>query len=111
MQADRFTTKSQQALATALSLAAERRNPEAAPEHLLAGLLADAEGFVPRVVRKLGAPLEALRADVDTALGALPTLASSDEPRTSREILGVLRAAEKEMTELRDEYISVEHVL
>jgi ATP-dependent Clp protease ATP-binding subunit ClpB len=111
MQADRFTTKSQEALATALSLAAERRNPEATPEHLLAALLDDAEGFVPRVLRKLGAPVEAVRVDVGAALDALPTLGAADEPRMSGPLAGVIRAAEKEMAALRDEYISVEHLL
>ena len=111
MQADRFTTKSQEALAAALSLAADRRNPEALPEHLLAALLADADGFVPRVVRKLGAPLEAVRSDVEAAVAGLPTLQAAEEPRTSREILAVLRTAEKEAGGLKDEYISVEHLL
>ena len=54
MQADRFTTKSQEALSAALALAAGRRNPEATPEHLLAALLEQDDGFVPRVLRKLG---------------------------------------------------------
>src|SRR3954447_14807031 len=110
MQADRFTTKSQEALSAALSLAAGRRHSEAAPEHLLAALLEQADGFVPRVLRKLGAALETVRVDVNAALDALPTLSTSDEPRTSRELLGVLRAAEAEAGALRDEYISVEHL-
>jgi ATP-dependent Clp protease ATP-binding subunit ClpB len=111
MQADRFTTKSQEALAAALSLAAERKHSQAVPEHLLAALLADADGFVPRVLRKLGAAPEAVAASVDQALAALPTLSSADEPSTSREILTVLRTAEKEAGGLNDEYISVEHLL
>src|SRR3954454_5525587 len=111
MQADRFTTKSQEALAAALSLAAGRRHPEATPEHLLAALLADEDGFVPRVLRKLGARPEAVRADVEDALAALPTLAAAEEPRTSRELLTVLRGAESETSALGDEYISVEHLL
>src|SRR4051794_29129907 len=111
MQADRFTTKSQEALAAALSLAAERRHSQATPEHLLAALLADAEGFVPGVLRKLGAPVEAIRADVDATLAAMPTLGSTDEPTMARELAVVLRAAEGEMRALQDEYISVEHLL
>src|SRR3954453_4789842 len=111
MQADRFTTKSQEALSAALSLAAGRRHSEAAPEHLLAALLDQADGFVPRVLRKLGTTPEAVRTDVDAALDRLPTLSTAEEPRTSRELLGVLRAAEQEAGALRDEYISVEHLL
>ncbi|MEA2292453.1 MAG: ATP-dependent Clp protease ATP-binding subunit ClpB, partial [Solirubrobacteraceae bacterium] len=111
MQADRFTTKSQEALAGATSLAAARRNPEALPEHILATLLDDGDGFVPRVLRKLGAAPEAVRADLDAALDALPTLGDADEPSISRELLNVLRTAEQESKGLRDEYISVEHLL
>src|SRR3954451_6077556 len=111
MQADRFTTKSQEALAAEISLAAGRKHSQAQPEHLLAALLDDADGFVPRVLRKLGAPVEAIRADVETALSALPTLASSDEPTMARELAVVVRAAEQEMSALKDEYISVEHLL
>ena len=111
MQADRFTTKSQEALASALSLAAGRKHSQASPEHLLGALLGDTDGFVPRVLRKLGAPVEAIRADVDAALDAQPTLASTDEPTMARELAIVLRAAETEMSALRDEYISVEHLL
>jgi ATP-dependent Clp protease ATP-binding subunit ClpB len=111
MQADRFTTKSQEALAGATSLAAARRNPETLPEHILATLLDDGDGFVPRVLRKLGAAPEAVRADVDAALDALPTLGDADEPSISRELLNVLRTAEQESKGLRDEYISVEHLL
>src|SRR5919202_6156215 len=98
MQADRFTTKSQEALSAALALAAGRPNPEATPEHLLAALLDDADGFGPRVLRKLGAQPDVVRVDVDAALGALPTLSTAEEPRTSREILNVLRGAESEMS-------------
>jgi ATP-dependent Clp protease ATP-binding subunit ClpB len=111
MQAERFTTKSQEALAAAISLAAGRKHSQAQPEHLLAALLDDADGFVPRVLRKLGAPVDAIRSDVGIALDALPTLSSTDEPTMARELAVVIRAAEQEMAALKDEYISVEHLL
>ena len=46
MQADRFTVKSQEAVAAAQALAGERRNPEMTPAHLLVALLEQAEGLV-----------------------------------------------------------------
>jgi ATP-dependent Clp protease ATP-binding subunit ClpB len=46
MQADRFTTKSQEAVAAAQQLAVARRNPEVAPAHLLVALLEQEDGFV-----------------------------------------------------------------
>ena len=52
MHADRFTNKSQEALAAAISLAAARKHSETTPAHLLAALLAQAGGIVIPVLRK-----------------------------------------------------------
>jgi ATP-dependent Clp protease ATP-binding subunit ClpB len=112
MQADRFTIKTQEALQAALALAPSRRHAQVSPEHLLAVLLEERDGgLVVPVLRKLGAPEEALRADVNAALDALPTLTAEAQPTTSAELMSVLRAAEREMRELKDEYVSVEHLL
>jgi ATP-dependent Clp protease ATP-binding subunit ClpB len=112
MNADRFTIKTQEALQAALALAPSRRHAQVSPEHLLAVLLEERDGgLVVPVLRKLGVPAEALRADVNAALDALPTLTVEAEPTTSAELRSVLRAAEREMRELKDEYVSVEHLL
>src|SRR6476646_585949 len=111
MNADRFTIKSQEALQAAISLAAARKHAQVAPEHLLSVLLDQGDSVVPGVLRKLGVASPALRAQVDAALDGLPTLGSPAEPATSPELLGVLRAAEVEMRDLKDEYLSTEHVL
>src|SRR3954452_25367790 len=111
MQPDRFTIKSQEALAAAISLAATRKHAQVLPEHLLSALLDQEGGLVTPVLRKLGASTDALRTDLDAALDAVPVLSAADEPTTSRELLGVLRAAEGELKNLKDEYISVEHLL
>jgi ATP-dependent Clp protease ATP-binding subunit ClpB len=111
MQADRFTIKSQEALRAAIDLAAGRRHAQVGPEHLLAVLLEQDGGLVVPVLRKLGVPVEPLRAEVNVALDALPTLGEAAEPSTSAELLAVLRAAEKEMRGLKDEYVSTEHLL
>jgi ATP-dependent Clp protease ATP-binding subunit ClpB len=111
MQADRFTIKTQEALKAALALAPSRRHAQVTPEHLLAVLLEEQEGLVVPVLRKLGAAPEALRADVNRALEALPTLSHEAEPTTSAELMSVLRAAEREMRDLKDDYVSTEHVL
>ena len=112
MQADRFTIKTQEALQAALALAPSRRHAQVSPEHLLAVLLEEQDGgLVAPVLRKLGASPDVLRADVNAALDALPTLTSEAEPTTSAELMSVLRAAEREMRQLKDEYVSVEHLL
>src|SRR5947199_4075315 len=115
MQPDRFTIKSQEALAAAQRLAEERRNPQTMPEHLLAVLLEQDAGVVVPVLRKLGVDPAAVRQSLPPALDALPTLSpGSGAPESaggSSELSQVLREAEKEMRDLKDEYLSTEHLL
>jgi ATP-dependent Clp protease ATP-binding subunit ClpB len=112
VNADRFTIKTQEAVQAAVRLAAERGNPQITPEHLLAVLLEQDGGIVAPVLRKVGAAPEAVRAAVNEALEKLPTVSGGDaEPGASTEFAQVLRAAEHEMRELGDEYVSTEHLL
>src|SRR4051794_13219821 len=112
MQLDRFTTKSQEALQAAVRLAADRRSTEVQPEHLLAVLLEQREGVIPPVLRRLGTSPDEIRRIVNAAIDALPTItAGAREPANARELLDVLRGAEREAGRMRDEYISTEHLL
>ncbi|MEA2274356.1 MAG: ATP-dependent Clp protease ATP-binding subunit ClpB, partial [Solirubrobacteraceae bacterium] len=111
MQLDRFTIKSQEALQAALALAPKRRHSQVTPTHLLAALLDQEGGLVGPVVGKIGVSADALRADVDAALNELPTLASEAEPTTAPELLATLRAAEREMRDLKDDFVSTDHLL
>ncbi len=113
MQADRFTVKSQEAVAAAQRLAAEHRNPEVAPAHLLLALLEQEDGLAPAVLRKLGADVGAITERARAAVGELPAISGETEPETrfSQAFVRVLQRAEKEMAALGDEYISVEHIL
>src|SRR4051794_34637792 len=112
MHYDRFTIKSQEALQAAIRVAADRRNTETAPAHLLLALLDQDEGIVGPVLRKVGADPAAIRSHVGGELERLPTItAGAREPATSRELLDVLRAAEREAGKLQDEYVSTEHLL
>ncbi|HEY2397637.1 MAG TPA: Clp protease N-terminal domain-containing protein [Solirubrobacteraceae bacterium] len=114
MQPDRFTIKSQEAIQAAQALADERGNPQTTPEHLRAVLLEQDGGIVVPVLRKLGVEPAAVRRSVGEALDALPTLggATQQEPTAAAsELVQVLRDAEKEMRDLKDEYVSTEHLL
>src|SRR5215218_6515133 len=108
MQLDRFTQKSREAIQSSVSLAAERKNAQVAPIHLLAALLRADDGLVRRILDRVGASVDA---GVEAALAALPTLASVAEPATDPDVMAVLRAAEHEAREMADEYITVEHLL
>ncbi len=115
MQPDRFTIKSREAIEAAQRLADERRNPQTTPEHVLAVLLEQDGGVVAPVLRKLGVDPAAVRQTLGAALDALPRLsagAGASEPAGgSTELTQILRAAEKEMRDLDDEYVSTEHLM
>jgi ATP-dependent Clp protease ATP-binding subunit ClpB len=115
MRFDHYTIKSQEALERAQRLASERSHQELQPEHLLAALLDDAEGTPASVLQKLGVPREPL---VQTAVLAMDRLPRVTGPAAGREsiYLGeslrrVLEAAERAAERLKDEFISVEHLL
>jgi ATP-dependent Clp protease ATP-binding subunit ClpB len=108
LQADRFTSSSRDAFAATLSLAAARRHSEATPHHLLAALLEQEDPTAARLLTRAGADLTELRPRIATALAQLPTLGSPSEPTTSRDLMAVLRAAEKEAGK---GYITVGHLL
>ncbi len=113
MQPDRFTIKSQEAVAAAQRLAAEGSNPEVAPPHLLLALLDQEEGVVVPVLQRLGVDAQDARARAHEAIGKLPKLSGNTVPdvRPSSEFVWVLQQAEKESTGLGDDYISTEHIL
>src|SRR5947209_9128982 len=113
MQQDKFTIKSQEAIQAAGQLAEARRNPQTTPEHLLAVLLEQDGGIVVPVLRKLGVDPAAVRTQLNTALDSLPTVSGSSETQAagSTELVQALRAAEAEMRDLGDEYVSTEHLM
>jgi ATP-dependent Clp protease ATP-binding subunit ClpB len=111
MQPDRFTLKSQEAVAAAQALAAERRNSEVAPAHLLVALLRQSDGLVVPILQKLGADVEAVTARAVQAVEELPKLSETAEVRPSPALARVLQEAEREMAKRGDEYISTDHFL
>ncbi len=112
MQADRFTQKSQEAVAAAQSLALSHRNPEITPAHLLVALLEQPEGLVVPILQRVGVDTATLAARANEALAQLPKLSGeAEEPRMASSMAATLRRAEQEMARLGDEYISTDHML
>ncbi len=113
MQADRFTIKSQEALAAAQRLAGARRNPEVSPHHLLLALLEQEGGIVAPVLRRAGADPERVRSLANAALDALPTVTgdSASAPALGSELIDLLQRADDEARRMGDEYVSTEHLL
>jgi ATP-dependent Clp protease ATP-binding subunit ClpB len=113
MQADRFTVKSQEALAAGQRLAGARRNPEVAPAHLLVTLLEQEGGIVVPVLRRAGADPDRVRRRANEALDALPKVTgdATAAPALGSGLIELLRRADEEARGMGDEYVSTEHLL
>jgi len=109
---DRFTLKSQEALQKAQSVASEYGNPQIEPEHLLFALVQDREGLVCSILKKLGIPPETIESRVRQEIGRLAKQTGGvGQIVLSPELGHVLERAFQESQKLKDEYISVEHLL
>ncbi|MEA2330167.1 MAG: ATP-dependent Clp protease ATP-binding subunit ClpB [Thermoleophilaceae bacterium] len=113
MQADRFTVKSQEALAAAQRLAGARHNPEVTPSHLLLALLEQEGGIVSPVLQRAGADPERVRRRANEAADQLPTVTgeTSATPALGTALIDLLKRADDEARGMGDEYVSTEHLL
>src|SRR5262245_7069986 len=107
----KWTTKTQQAVSAAIEAARGASNPELTPDHLLGALVRQDDTVVPAVVQKLGLAPLMLRNRADEAVGKLPHAYGGGEPRLSRETNDVFDRAEAARKDLKDDYLSVEHLL
>jgi len=115
MDLNKLTQKSQEALSAAQSLAVERGQQEVDGEHLLLALLKQPEGLVPRLFARMDVPLEAFRDELDRELGRRPQIggrgAEAGKIYVTNRLQQLLVTAEGEARRLKDEYVSVEHLL
>ena len=115
MDMNRMTVKLQEALQSASSNAMRRSHQGIDVEHLLVALLDQGEGITGPLFEQAGVALSAVRAAAEQALGKLPQVqgpgVSPGQLHTTTRLAQVLGKAEQEMQGLRDEYLSVEHVL
>ncbi|MGE5117773.1 MAG: ATP-dependent chaperone ClpB [Betaproteobacteria bacterium] len=111
MRPDKFTSRFQEAIADAQSLAVTRDNPYIEPVHVLSAMLAQDEG--PRaLLERAGVRLPALRTAVDTALKGLPQVQGSGQVvQPGRDLVALLQAAEKEASKRGDQFIASEMFL
>ncbi|MGH9122136.1 MAG: Clp protease N-terminal domain-containing protein, partial [Acidimicrobiales bacterium] len=108
---NRWTARTQEAFRNAVSLAEARSNPEVTPDHLAMALLGQQDTVTLPLLEKLGLAPLAVRNKVEDALSRLPSSYGGSEPRLSRDATNVLERAVQEQERLRDEYLSVEHLL
>jgi ATP-dependent Clp protease ATP-binding subunit ClpB len=108
---DRFTERSQEALQAAQQAAQSLQHASVDPEHLLLALLEQPEGLVPGLLRRIEVQPEPLSARLRALLEARPKQYGGGEPGIGQGLRAVLMAAFDEMSRLKDEYVSTEHLL
>jgi ATP-dependent Clp protease ATP-binding subunit ClpB len=111
MRLDKLTIKSQEALQEAQSQASSRGHSELSPAHLLLALLRQPEGLTVPLLQKLGLSVEPLHGQLEQLLGQTPRVSGGAQTSLSRATSRVLEAAFAEADQLKDEYVSTEHVL
>src|ERR1700735_4062805 len=115
MNANRFTEKLQEALGRAQNAALSAHNQAVDVEHLLASLLEDNEGLASSILKLTGIDRDAVSRKLDAELAKIPHVtgggADSGQIYAAQRLGRVLARAEQEAGKLKDEYVSVEHVL
>jgi ATP-dependent Clp protease ATP-binding subunit ClpB len=107
----KWTIKTQEAMAAAIDQAKGNANPELTPDHVLVALTSQDGTVVAAVLGKLGQAPLMVRNRAEEAVAKLPKAYGGDEPRLSRELNQVFERAQQFQKDLRDDYLSVEHVL
>ncbi|HEV7786063.1 MAG TPA: Clp protease N-terminal domain-containing protein, partial [Thermoanaerobaculia bacterium] len=115
MDINKLTQKSQEALQSAQTKALRYGHQEVDGEHLLLALLEQPEGLVPRLLARMEAPTEALKAEVERELSRRPKVsgpgAEAGKIYLTQRLQQIFLRAEDEAKRLKDEYVSVEHLL
>ncbi len=113
MRFDKFTIKSQELIQNAQALASQHHNQQIEPEHLLTAMLAETTGIAGAMLRKLGASPGEIAQEVNAAVARLPGVSGTGtgEVYISPRSKAVLEQAFAEATNMKDEYVSIEHIL
>ena len=115
MNAQKFTKKALEAVNNAQSIAIENQNMQIMPEHLLYALVDQEGGLIPQLFKKTGVDTDNLLALVDSAIGRIPAVSGSgrepDKIYISPVTDKIFNEAERLANSMRDEYVSVEHIM
>ncbi|RPI63224.1 MAG: type VI secretion system ATPase TssH, partial [Planctomycetaceae bacterium] len=111
MRLDKLTVKTQEAIAAAQHEASELGHAQIAPLHLLDALLHQDGGLAVPLLEKIGIPEQRIVSIVKSELGRIPTQSQQAGMAMDPMLNQVLNKADKEARDLKDEYISIEHLL
>ena len=115
MNAQKFTKKALEAVNAAQSIAIENQNMQIMPEHLLYALVDQDGGLIPQLLKKTGVDTDNLLALLDGAISKIPAVSGSgrepDKIYISPVTDKIFNEAERLANSMRDEYVSVEHIM
>ena len=115
MNLQKFTQKSLEALKDAQTLMASKGNSQITQEHLMIALIDGEGGIAADLIRRAGASVEVMRAELSSAVDESPRMTGgsveADKIYISRELESALAAAETIASKMKDEYVSVEHII
>ena len=115
MNAQKFTQKSLEAIQEAQNLAIENNNMQIEEEHLVAALLQQRDGLIPQLLNKMHVDCDAVQRAVAEKISRIPGVTGPGREAgkiyVSADVDAVLTAAEKEADRMKDEYVSVEHIM
>ena len=115
MNVQKLTKKSLECVQNAQRMAVEYGNPQVEQQHLMYALLEDGDSLCAQLFGQMGVPVAQLRRSVEEAVGRLPKVSGpareQDKIYISRETDQALCEAEARAERMRDEYVSVEHLM
>ncbi|MEK7773288.1 MAG: ATP-dependent chaperone ClpB, partial [Deltaproteobacteria bacterium] len=112
MRLDRFTIKSQEALQEAQRMAESKEQQEVGVEHLLLALIEQEGGLTTPILQRIGANTGLLKSQLEDVIGRAPKVyGATAETFISQRLKSVLDASFKAAGEMKDEFVSVEHIL
>ncbi|MBQ6339922.1 MAG: type VI secretion system ATPase TssH, partial [Kiritimatiellae bacterium] len=114
MNADKYTTKVREALGAAQNVAQHHGQQSFDAEHVLFALLKDSQGLIPNLFMKIGANLPTLTAQMEESINRKPRITGqieADKFYISNDLANILMRAEDAAKEMKDEYVSVEHLI
>ncbi|MBX3076623.1 ATP-dependent chaperone ClpB [Candidatus Obscuribacterales bacterium] len=115
MNLDRFTNKAQEAVTDTRGILTRYGHSQVSPEHLLLSMLEQKDGLTPTIIEKLDAKPADVIDDLEKYLAAQPKGSAvnmqKDELHVSNKLMQLLEFAAREAEQMKDQYISVEHLL
>ena len=115
MNLQKYTQKSIEAIQNAQNLSIQNSNPQIEQEHLVYALATQQNGFIPELLKKMGIDVISFAHAVEKEIGKLPAISGSGHESgkvyVSPEVETAFVAAEKKAEQMKDEYVSVEHIM